>query len=142
MDSWLGYQGDQLGNEVQWFKQDVSGPVAVRCFELVAHCSVAGHRQAFGGYCRPGDVAAKTFQLISFMGPGGNAGMEREPSHLARIDERIVWPAVRQGLQREHFTPLLWSHRNAVGNGPLLRVPAPAALVSPFTSTSQQLVHW
>ncbi len=36
MDSWLGYQGDQLGNEVQWFKQDVSGPVAVRCFELVA----------------------------------------------------------------------------------------------------------
>ncbi len=74
------------------------------------------------------------------MGLGGNAGMEREPSHLARIDEPIVWPAVRQGLQREHFTPLLWSYRNAVRNGPLLCIPAPAALVSPFTSTSQQLI--
>ncbi len=89
----------------------MGGAIAVGNFELVAHCSVAGHRQAFGGYCRPGDVAAKTFQLVPFMGPGGNAGMEREPSHLARIDEPTVWPAVWQGLQREHFAPLLWSHR-------------------------------
>ena len=70
------------------------------------------------------------------------AGMERESCHLAyRIYQWIIWPAVRQGLQREHFTPLLWAHRNAVSNRPLLRVPAPAALVSPFTSTSQQMIH-
>jgi len=30
---------------------------------------------------------------------------------------------------------------DAVRNGPLLRVPAAAALASPFTSTSQQLIH-
>ena len=91
--NWLGHQCDQFSDgrscaslrprhtvhpvhKIQKFKQDMGGTIAIRCFELVAHCSVAGHRQAFGGYCRPGDVAAKTFQLISFMGPGGNAGME------------------------------------------------------------------
>ena len=72
----FGYQDSEAGNEILRFECHMGGAIAVRCFELVAHCSVAGHRQAFGGYCRPGDVAAKTFQLISFMGSGGNAGME------------------------------------------------------------------
>ncbi len=54
----------------------MSRSIAVGCFKLIAHGSVAGHRQAFGGYRGPGDVAAKTFQLVSFMGLGGNAGME------------------------------------------------------------------
>ena len=68
--------------------------------------------------------------------------MERESCHLAyRIYEWIIGPAVRQGLQREYLAALLWAHGNAVGNRPLLRVPAPAALVSPFTSTSQQMTH-
>ena len=79
----------------------MGGAIAVRCFELVAHCSVAGHRQALGGYRGPGDVAAKTFQLISFMGLGGNPGMEREPSHLARIDEPIVWKKTLGSDQRK-----------------------------------------
>lgn len=31
------------------------------------------------------------------------------------------------------FTPMLWSHRNAVSSGLLLRIPAPSALVNSFT---------
>ena len=31
------------------------------------------------------------------------------------------------------FMPMLWFHRNAVSSGLLQRVPAPAALVNPFT---------
>jgi hypothetical protein len=42
-------------------------------------------------------------------------------------------------LQAEHFAPRLWSHGNPVGNGPLLRIHALAALVNPFTSISLQL---
>jgi len=48
--------------------------------------------------------------------------------------------AIRQGLQGRHLAALLRSQRDAVGNGPLLRVPAPAALVNPFTSTCQQMI--
>jgi len=59
------------------------------------------------------------------MGFGGKAGMERKTSYLAhRVCEWAVWSAVGQGLQGKHFTPLLWSHRNAVSNG-----------------ISQQLIH-
>ena len=63
-------------HKIQWFEYHMGGAVVVGRFEFVAHCSVAGHRQAFGSYRRPGDVAAKTFQLVSFMGLGGNTGME------------------------------------------------------------------
>ena len=35
MDSWFGYQGDQLGNEVQWFEYHMGGAIVVGCFELV-----------------------------------------------------------------------------------------------------------
>ncbi len=52
------------------------------------------------------------------MGPDGDAGMERKSSHLANgIYEWIIWPAVRQGLQREYLAALLWAHGNAVSNG-------------------------
>jgi len=92
----------------------MGGAIAVGCFELVAYLAVPSHRQAFGGYCRSCDVTAKAFQLIPFMSPGGDASMEREASYLAhRVCKWAVWPAVRQGLQREHFTPLLWAHRDA-----------------------------
>ena len=76
------------------------------------------------------------------MSSGGDASMEREASYLAhRVCEGAVCPAVRQGLQGKHLAALLWPHCDAIRNGPLLRVPAPAALVSPFTSTSEQLIH-
>ena len=42
VDSWLGYQGDQLGNEVQWFEYHMGGAVVVGCFELIAYSTVAG----------------------------------------------------------------------------------------------------
>jgi hypothetical protein len=35
VDSWLGYQGDQLGNEVQWFEYHMGGAIVVGCFDLV-----------------------------------------------------------------------------------------------------------
>ena len=50
VDSWLGYQGDKLGNEVQWFEYHMGGAIAVGCFEFVAHLAVPGQGQAFGGY--------------------------------------------------------------------------------------------
>lgn len=42
-------------------------------------------------------------------------------------------------LQAEHLAPRLRSNGNPVGNGPLLRIHALAALVNPFTSISLQL---
>ena len=29
INSWLGHQGNQSGDEIQWFKQDVGGAIAV-----------------------------------------------------------------------------------------------------------------
>ncbi len=78
VDAWFRHQGHQPGDEIQWFENHMSGAIIVRCFELVADLTIAGQCQAFGGYRRPGDVAAQAFQFMPFIGPGGNAGVQRE----------------------------------------------------------------
>ncbi len=56
-----------------------------------------------------GNVAAQTFQLLAFIGPGRDPRMQRDSSHLAhRVIERLI--AARQGLQGEHLA--------AVASGP------------------------
>jgi hypothetical protein len=47
VDAWLGHQGGQPGNKIQRLKDDVRGPIAVRCLEPV---SAAGEP---GATCRP-----------------------------------------------------------------------------------------
>ena len=42
MDSWFGYQGDQLGDEIQCFEYYMSGAIVVGRFELVADLTIAG----------------------------------------------------------------------------------------------------
>ena len=44
--------------------------------QLIADLAIASQRQAFRGYCRPRNVTAQTFQLRSFIGFGGNPGMQ------------------------------------------------------------------
>jgi len=42
IDSGLGYQGSEAGNEIQWFEDDVGRTIAVGCFELVAYLAMTG----------------------------------------------------------------------------------------------------
>ncbi len=39
VDPWLGNQCGQLGNEIQWFEDDMSGAVTVWRFELDRSCA-------------------------------------------------------------------------------------------------------
>ncbi len=42
MDAWFGYQGSQLGDEIQWFEYHMSGVIVVRRFQLIAHFAIPG----------------------------------------------------------------------------------------------------
>ncbi len=56
-----------------------------------------------------------------------------------------TWKQIRlgwDGLQGEYLSSTLWTRGYSVGNWPLLRIPALAALVTPFTSVSVNVLHW
>lgn len=93
------------------------GAVAIRGFQRVTHFALRGERQALFGYRRPGDVAAQAFQLVPFMGLGGDAGVQGKTGDIAgRLAIVLFGVADGQGLQGEYFAPSIWSHSNAVGS--------------------------
>ena len=108
-------------------RESHAGAVAIRGFQRVTHFALRGERQALFGYRRPGDVAVQAFQLVPFMGLGGNAGVQGKTGDIAaRVAILIFRLAGAQGLQGEYFAPntrLMTSgrlaNRKRNGNGTL-----------------------
>ena len=67
-------QSRESGNKVQRLQQHMGGAIAPGRLERVAYESLAGQRQARAGQGRAGDVAAQALDLVSIIGPGGDAG--------------------------------------------------------------------
>ena len=87
-----GHQGDESRDEFHRLEDNVRDAIAVRRFKLVAHRAIAQQRQPLFRNRRPPNIAAQTFQLLAFVSPGRDPGMQREPSHLAYcfIERRVA----------------------------------------------------
>ncbi len=72
---------------------------------VITHVAIGRERQPPFRHRWPCNIAAQTFQLLAFIGPGRDPRMQRESSHLAHlVIERLI--ATRQSLQREHLATL------------------------------------
>ena len=102
VDTRLGDQRGEPGDEVQGLEDDMGGAVAIGGLQLVAHLSTGRSRQALFRYRRAADVAAQPFQLVPFIGLGRHAGVQGDllPGRTAPL--RVT---VRSRLQR--CAPLL-----------------------------------
>ena len=95
----------------------MGGAVRIRGLQLIAHLALRGQCQALLRNRGPGNVSAKTFQLAPLIGPGGNAGVQVEPGHLAHCTTvHLIAVDRRQCLQGKDLAPGLRPQRNAIRN--------------------------
>ena len=86
----------------------MGGAVTIRGLQLIAHLALRGQGQALLRNRGPGNVSAKTFQLVALIGAGGNAGVEIKPSHLTHFTVgRLIHVDRRQCLQSKYLAPCL-----------------------------------
>ena len=78
IDPGLRHQCDESGDEVQRLDDDVGGSISVRRLELVTHVAMGRERQPLFRHRRPSNVAAQTFQLVAFIGPGRDPRLASE----------------------------------------------------------------
>jgi len=82
-DSWRWRQCGEAGDKIQWLEDHMRGAIPVRRLQLVANVAIGRERQPRCRHRWTAGVAAQTFQLVAFMGPGCNTGMQTEPNHFA-----------------------------------------------------------
>ena len=66
IDPGPGHQGGELGNEIQWFEEEVRGAIGIGVFKGVAQFALIGDRQPLQG--RTCDIAAEFFEFAALMG--------------------------------------------------------------------------
>lgn len=64
----------QPGDEVERLEEDVSGAVAIRRFERVAHIPLWRDCQPVGGHGRAGDIPAQALELTPLVSLGSDPG--------------------------------------------------------------------
>lgn len=75
IDSGLRNQSRQLCDEVERLEDDVRGTSTTRCLQRVADVAIGRERETLFRHRRAADVTAQPFELLAFIGLGGNAGM-------------------------------------------------------------------
>ncbi len=84
-------QAGQPSHYIRGLEDHVCDAIAVWPIELAMHVDIESERQALFRNRRPGDIAAKTSQLLAFIGPRRYSHMPRESGHFADlISERLV----------------------------------------------------
>ena len=58
IDSGLGHQCGQLGNEIHRLEDHVGGAIAIRRFQLISNLAIIRQLQPLFGYGRAGNVTA------------------------------------------------------------------------------------
>ena len=72
IDPGPGHQGGELGNEIQWFEQEVRGAIGIGVFKGVAQFALIGDRQPLHCQRWPCDIAAESFEFAALMGLSGD----------------------------------------------------------------------